>query len=60
MPSASSCFLCLFVSKKLFWEDSRIELIIYGNYFQYEMKTEPKGQPEGRHRGTIRHLAAPP
>ena len=35
-------------------------LKIYGNYFQYEKKMEPEGQPEGRHRGTRRHLAAAP
>ena len=53
-------FCCLFVSEKLFWQVSRIAPIIYGNYFQYEMKTEPEGQPEGRHRGSRRHLAAAP
>ena len=46
--------------KKLFWEVSQIKLKIYGNYFQYETKTEPEGQSEGRHRGTRRHLAAAP
>ena len=45
---------------QLYWKVSRIEVKIYGNYFQYKMKTEPEGQPEGRHRGSRRHLAAPP
>ena len=45
-------FCCLFVSEKLFWEVSRIALKIYGNYFQYETKTEPEGQPEGSHMGS--------
>ena len=60
MPVPVPIFCCLFVSEKLFWEVSRIALIIYGNYFQYETKTEPEGQPEGRHRGSRRHLAAAP
>ena len=47
-PVSVPIFCRLFVSEKLFWEVSRIELKIYGNYFQYETKTEPKGQPEGR------------
>ena len=59
-PVPVPVFCCLFVSEKLLWEVSRIALIIYGNYFQYEMKTEPEGQPEGRHRGSRRHLSAPP
>ena len=53
-------FCCLFVSEKLFWEVSRIALIIYGNYFQYETKTEPEVQLEGRHRGSKCHLATAP
>ena len=59
-PVPVPVFCCLFVSEKLFSEVSRIALIIYGNYFQYETKTEPEGQPEGRHRGSRRHLAAAP
>ena len=53
-------FCCLFVSEKLFWEVSRIALIFYKNYFQYEAKTEPEGRPEGSPRGSRRHLASPP
>ena len=59
-PVSVPVFCYHFVSEKLFWEVSRIALIIYGNYFQYETKTEPEGQPERRHRGSRRHLVAAP
>ena len=58
-PLPFPVFCCLFVSKKFFWEVSRIALIFYRNYFQYETKTEPEGRPEGSPRGSRRHLAAP-
>ena len=58
-PVPVPVFCCLFVLEKLFWEVSRIALKIYRNYFQYETKTEPEGQLEGRHRGSRSHLAAP-
>ena len=51
-PVPVHVFCYLFDSKKLFWEVSRIALIIYGIYFQYETKTEPEGRPEGSHRGS--------
>ena len=59
-PVPVPVFCCLFVSEKLFWEVSRIALIIYGNYFQYETKMEPQGEPEGMQWGSRSHLAAPP
>ena len=57
-PVPVPVFCCLFVSEKLFWEVSRIVLIIYGNCFQYEMKTEPEGRPEGRHPASRCHPGA--
>ena len=59
-PVPVPIFCCPFVSEKFLWEVSRIALIIYRNYFQYETKTEPEGRPEGSYRGSRRHLAAPP
>ena len=59
-PLPVPVFCCLFVSEKFFWEVSRIALIIYRNYFQYETKTEPEGRPEESPRGSRRHLAAAP
>ena len=59
-PVPVPVFCCHFVSEKLFWEVSRIALIIYENYFQYEAKTEPEGHPEGRSTASRWHLAAAP
>ena len=59
-PVPVAIFRCLFVSEKLFWKVSRIALIFYRNYFQYETKTEPEGRPEASPRGSRRHLAVPP
>ena len=59
-PVPFPVFCYLFVSEKLFWEVSRIALIIYGNYFQYETKTEPEGCSEGRPTASRWHLAAAP
>lgn len=47
MPSASSCFCCLFVSEKLVGEFSRNKLPIYMIYFYEETKTEPGGRLQG-------------
>ena len=59
-PVPVPVFCYRFVSEKLFWEVSRIALIIYRNYFQYETKMEPDGHPEGSPRGSRRHLAVAP
>ena len=59
-PVPVPVFCCLFFSEKLFREVARIALIIYGNYFQYETKTEPEGQQEGRHRAPDAPGRAPP